>query len=90
MQSRRVQERYWLVKTLAVSRQPHTYLDIQRFLDDPAPHVRSTAFEALGQRQDPRAIPSILQTLESSADWYSQLYAYKALRSLGWKQTRSH
>jgi hypothetical protein len=83
------QERYWLVKALAVGRGPHSYPDILKFLDDPAPQVRAMAFYALGQREDPRAIQLILAKLESSTDWYSQLHAYKALRSLGWKQTRS-
>jgi hypothetical protein len=90
LKSNFAQERYWLVKALAVSRQPHTYRDILLFLDDPDPQVRSVAFYALGQRKDPRAIRPILAKIESSDDWYSQLNAYKALRSLGWKQTRSH
>jgi hypothetical protein len=89
LKSNFAQQRYWLMKAMAVSRQPHTYRDILKFLDDPDPQVRSMAFYSLGQRKDPRAIRWILTKLESSDDWYSQLHAYKALRSLGWKQTRS-
>jgi HEAT repeat protein len=89
LQSRLAQERYWLVRALAVSRQPHTYRNLLNFLDDPNPNVRSMAFYALGQQKNPQAIPSILEKIESSHNWYCQLYAYKALRSLGWKQTLS-
>ena len=89
LQSRLDQERYWLVRALAVSRQPHTYRDLLNFLDDPNPNVRTMAFYALGQRKNPQAVPSILEKIASSKNWYCQLYAYKALRSLGWKQTLS-
>jgi len=47
------------------------------------------ALYALGLRRDPRAIRPILDKIENSEDWYCQLYAYKALRSIGWKQTKS-
>jgi hypothetical protein len=84
-----VQERYWLVKALGVSRTHPTYLDLLGFLDDPSPNVLSMSFNSLGRRNNPQAIPMILDKLHTSSDWYSQVYAYKALRSLGWKQTRS-
>jgi HEAT repeat protein len=51
--------------------------------------VVSMAFSALGQRGSSKAIPEILTRLESSDNWYNQGYAYKALRALGWKQTKS-
>jgi HEAT repeat protein len=47
------------------------------------------AFYALGQRGDRRAVNEIIKRVETSDDWYNQWYAYNALRSLGWKQTRS-
>jgi HEAT repeat protein len=47
------------------------------------------AFSALGQRGDRRAIAEIKQRIETSDDWYSQWYAYKALKALGWRQSRS-
>jgi len=83
------QERYWFVRTLAVSRSPRTYDDLKTFLADPNANVRSMAFDALGQRKNPAAIRTILERIDTSNDWYSQLYAYRALRSLGWKQTKS-
>jgi HEAT repeat protein len=57
-------------------------------LDDPCPNVVSTAFYAIGQRRDKRAINEIIKRIEVSDDWYNQWYAYKALRNLGWKQTK--
>jgi len=46
------------------------------------------AFQALGQRGDSRAVKEILKRIESSDHWYTQWYAYKALKALGWKQAR--
>ena len=82
-------ERYWFVRTLGSSRKISTYRDLLSFLDDPRPGVVSMAFYSLGQRKDSRAIPEILKRIETSNDWYNQWYAYKALRNLGWKQSRS-
>jgi len=50
--------------------------------------VVSMAFYALGQRGDVRAIREIKGRIETSDDWYNQWHAYKALRALGWKQSR--
>jgi len=90
LESDRVQERYWLVNALGVSRTHPTYSDLLGFLDDPSPNVLSMAFDALGRRNSPQVIPKILDKLHTSSDWYSQAYAYRALRSLGWKQTQSN
>ena len=82
------QERYWLVRALAVSRRPDTFGDLLGFLNDDNLNVRTMAFYSLGLRKDSRAIGPILSKVEKSDNWYEQMYAYKALRSLGWKQTR--
>ena len=89
MKSYHVVERYWFVRTLGFSRRTDTYRDLLSFLDDPNPGVVSMAFYALGQRKDSRAVPEILKRIETSGDWYNQWYAYKALRNLGWKQSKS-
>lgn len=83
-----IAERYWLVRVLAGSRNPATYGDLLNYLNDPHPNVRSMAYYALGKRRNRRAIGHILNKIETSDNWYSQWYAYKALRSLGWKQTK--
>jgi len=82
-------ERYRLVRTLGVSRQPRTYRDLLGFLDDPHLNVVCMAYEALGRRGDRRAVPEILSRIKTSRHWYAQWYAYRALRALGWRQTRT-
>ena len=89
LKSHRMAERYWFVRTLGASRRTSTYRDLLTFLDDPNPCVVSMAFYSLGQRKDSRAVPEILKRIETSNDWYNQWYAYRALRNLGWKQSRS-
>jgi hypothetical protein len=79
--------RYWLARSMGVSRKPETYDDLVRLLNDPHPNVVSMALHALGKRGNTRAISVILDHIGASNDWYSQWYAYKALRRLGWKQT---
>lgn len=81
--------RYWLARGLAVSRRPQTYKDLLAFLDDPHPNVVSMAFYGLGKRGDRRAVSEILTRIKTSDHWYNQWYAYKALRTLGWKQKKS-
>lgn len=87
--SSRIPERYWLAKAVAVSRKPQTQDVILELLNDSNVNVVCMAYWALSQRGDSRAIPKILQTIEDSHNWYSQFYAYRALRALGWKQSRS-
>jgi hypothetical protein len=84
-----IPERYWLVSALGVSRDPDTYKDIVAFLDDPHPNVVCKAFHALGERGNTRAVDEITKRIKTSDHWYEQWYAYKALRSLGWKQRKS-
>jgi hypothetical protein len=84
-----IPERYWLARALGVSRRPETYRDLLAFLDDPHPNVVNMASYALGRRGDGRAVPEILKRIETSDNWYNQWHAYKALRNLGWKQSRS-
>ena len=86
--------RYWLARVLGASRQPDTYEDLLVFLDDPCPNVVCMAFHSLGQRGEnqrgnKRIINEIVKRIETSDHWYEQWYAYKALRTLGWKQVRS-
>jgi hypothetical protein len=88
--SPQISERYWLAKALANSRQTEAYKVLLTLSNDSNTNVVSMAFWAMAQRKDSRVIEQIIQQLKSSDDWYSQLYAYKALRSLGWNQSQSH
>ena len=82
------QERYWLVVALAVSRSQESFIELLKFLEDKNTNVRSMAFHSLGLQKNRQAIKPILEKIKISHDWYAQLYAYRALRSLGWKQKR--
>ena len=82
-------ERYWLARALGISRRERTYRDLLGLLDDPQLNVRTMAYHALGRRGDRRAIPELLYRLRISPNWYEQRYAYRALKSLGWVQSRT-
>ena len=88
LQSAYIAERYWFVRTLANSRNPETYRDLLSFLNDTHPNVVSMALYALGKRGNKQATDRIMPVMETSDDWYHQWYAYKALRALGWRQTK--
>ena len=89
LKSSYIPERYWLAKAMGASRKPETYADLLVLLDDPNRNVVCMAFYALGERKDQAATGEIIERIEASGDWYSQQYAYRALRRLGWKQTGS-
>jgi HEAT repeat protein len=84
-----IPERYWLAKTLGASRNAETYDHLIFLLNDPHPNVVCMAFYSLGQRGDGSAVPQILDGIRTSDHWYEQWYAYRALRRLGWRQTKS-
>ncbi len=86
LQSPILQERYWLVRALAFSRRSETYTDLLAFVDDENINVRCMAFYSLGLRRNPRAVKVIEARMRTSDSWYAQMYAYNALRSLGWNQ----
>jgi hypothetical protein len=80
------QERYWLAVAMAVGRSQDSYMDLLKFLEDKNSNVRSMAFHSLSVRNNRQAVKPILEKIRISHDWYDQLYAYRSLRSLGWKQ----
>ena len=83
------QERYWLARALGTSPNPEASAHLLRLLDDPQLNVQTMALEGLAQRRDRFAANQILRRLKNSQDWYFQMYAYRALRALGWNQTVS-
>ena len=88
--SPKIPERYWMAKAMAQSKIAGTHNALILLLDDPHVNVESMAFLALARRGDRRALPKIRNALKDSHRWYSQIYAYNALRTLGWKQKQSH
>ena len=81
--------RYWLARGFSVSGNPHDEAYLMTLMQDPHPNVACQAIYSLGKRKFKQAIPALLQIITSSDHWYIQLYAYGALRKLGWTQTAS-
>jgi len=81
--------RYWLARSLAYSKHPGARAMLLDLADDPVPVVACQALWALGQRKDRQSIPGIVDRINASSHWYIQMYAYRALRTLGWGQHRS-
>ncbi len=82
-------ERYWLAQALRYSKVKSTYETNLALLDDPAINVAYSAYIAMGHRKEKKCIDEILKRMPEIKKWYIQLYAYKALRRLGWRQTVS-
>jgi hypothetical protein len=81
--------RYWLAKALGISKKSEAYNDLIYFMNDSHPNVVCQALYGLGLRGDNRAIDIIVEKIQGSLNWYVQWYAYRAMRNLGWKQTKS-
>ena len=90
MKSRHISERYWLARALSVSKDSRTYKDLFILLDDSQPIVQCQALYALGSRHRSSAITPIYNLLKTSDHWYIQWYGYKALRRLGWVQSKQN
>ena len=88
LNSSSIPEKCWVAKALGASKRRESFEDLLSFLDDPHPTVVSATFQALARMKNPAAIPTILARIEASTDWYNQWNAYRALRTLGWKQSR--
>ncbi len=82
-------ERYWFIQGLRYSRIKSTYEANLALLDDPVINVAYSAYLAMGHRKEGKCIDEILKRITKIKKWYVQLYAYKALRRLGWRQTVS-
>jgi HEAT repeats len=81
--------RYWLARSLACAKAPPAPAMLQALAGDSAIIVACQALWALGERGDPAAVQKIIARIDASPHWYIQMYAYRALRTLGWIQPRS-
>ena len=84
--SPRLAERYWLARALAGSRSARGFRLLVSMMRDSSPLVHCQVCYALGEIKDPKAIPLLLAVIERGGHWYTQRYAYAALRKLGWTQ----
>jgi hypothetical protein len=81
--------RYWLARSLAYAEAPPAPAMLQTLAGDAVSIVACQALWAMGERGDPAAVPKIIARIDASPHWYIQMYAYRALRKLGWIQPRS-
>jgi hypothetical protein len=84
-----IAERYWLARSLAYAKEPEAKTMLQTLADDPVPIVACQALWAMGERKNRTVVPTIVERINTSPHWYVQMYAYRALRTLGWIQPRS-
>lgn len=86
LKSPHIPVRYWLSKALGQSRDGNTIKDLSHLLNDPQPNVKCMAIEGLGKRGDLQIRRTLLQRFDKFGHWYVQWYAYRALKTLGWRQ----
>jgi hypothetical protein len=84
-----IAERYWLAYSLAYAHSPQATVMLQQLAKDPVPIVACQALLAMGKRKNREMIPQIIDHINTTPVWYIQMYAYRALRTLGWVQPRS-
>jgi hypothetical protein len=81
-----VVERYWVARALAHSREAAARNDLLALIRDSNPNVVCQAYYALGERGDRSAVATMRERMLQSGHWYTQWYAYRAMRRLGWHQ----
>ena len=84
-----IAERYWLARSLAYANGSQASAMLQRLAGDPASIVACQALWAMGERKSQALIPQIIDRINTTPGWYIQMYAYRALRTLGWVQPQS-
>ena len=82
--------RYWLARNLGTGRHPDDETHLITLMRDPHPNVVCQALYSMGKRKFRKTTARLLETIKTSDHWYVQLYAYNALRKLGWKQIASN
>ncbi|MFO7838849.1 MAG: HEAT repeat domain-containing protein [Desulfosalsimonadaceae bacterium] len=78
--------RYWAARALGGSNSSKAYKTLIKLLGDPHPNVVCAVLHSLGRHGNKAAVAPIRRLMLSSGNWYVQLYAYNALKELGWTQ----
>lgn len=89
VRSESMEERFWLAGALRFSKHPETFRALLELLDDSRINVACRAYGAVGFRGGPGALEAVISRYPRIKEWYVQVYAYKALRRLGWRQNAS-
>jgi hypothetical protein len=87
-ESRHPAVRYWTARALGESGGGAALNVLIDLLSDPHPNVVCAALYSLGRTGHPSARDDVLEILVSEVSWYVQLYAYNALKELGWTQPK--
>lgn len=77
--------KYWLIRFLSDSKIATDNTIFLNYLSDPDVNVACQALFALGRQRDRNLIPPIKRFAKDCHHWYVQMYAYRALKRLGWR-----
>jgi hypothetical protein len=77
--------KYWLIRFLSDSKISTDKAIFLNYLSDPNINVVCQALYALGRQRDRNLIPPIQTFVKDCPHWYLQMYAYRALKRLGWR-----
>jgi HEAT repeat protein len=84
-----IAERYWYVRALGANRSTAAGKALMTALDDPNTNVVCMAYYSLGRSGNTNVIDELKKRILSSNKWYEQFYAYRAIRALGWQQSKT-
>jgi hypothetical protein len=79
--------KYWLIRYLCESKFSIDNNVFLKYLSDPNVNVICQALYALGQQHDRTLFSSIKAFIADCPHWYVQMYAYRSLKRLGWRNT---
>ena len=88
LKSTYIPERYWLAMALGARPSKTAEKYLLELMHDPSVNVRCKVYSGLAKTQDRSYIPALIRELNNSDHLYAQLYAYNALKELGWTQTK--
>ena len=77
--------KYWLIRYLSESRISIDNTVFLKYLSDPNVNVVCQTLYALGRQRDRLLISHIKDFIADCPHWYVQMYAYRALKRLGWR-----
>jgi len=77
--------KYWLIRFLSDSKISTDNTIFFNHLSDPDVNVVCQALYALGRQRDRNLISPIKRFVKDCHHWYVQMYAYRALKRLGWR-----
>jgi len=77
--------KYWLIRYLSDSKFLINNAVFLKYLSDSNVNVVCQALYSLGRQRDQELIAPIKTFMKDCSHWYVQMYAYRALKRLGWR-----